>query len=54
MALVLLGVGLEVAQAVLPERVADPWDMLANGLGVLVGFALARGRLSRLLPGAVT
>lgn len=38
--LVLLGVGLEVAQGALTEtRMADPMDALANTLGVLMGLA---------------
>ena len=40
--LVLLGIGLEIAQGALTEdRMRDPMDALANTLGVLAGLALA-------------
>jgi len=39
--LVLLGVGLEVLQGLGGVRQYDPFDMLANGLGVLLGWALS-------------
>jgi len=43
--LVLLGVGIEVAQGALTvDRSADPLDALANTLGVGVGLLLGRGR----------
>ena len=48
--LVLLGIGLEVAQGMLTAtRMADPRDALANTLGVLAGFATVLTPLSRLL-----
>ncbi len=58
--LVVLGVGIEVAQGVLTvDRMADPKDALANTLGVLSGMALLPTRLrnvmtwvDRRLPGA--
>jgi uncharacterized membrane protein YdfJ with MMPL/SSD domain len=38
--LVLLGVGLEIAQGLLTTtRQMDPWDALANSVGVLAGLA---------------
>lgn len=39
--LLLLGVLLEAVQGLLPVRVASPFDMLANTLGVLLGGLLA-------------
>jgi len=43
--LVLLGVGIEVAQGLLTvDRSADPFDALANTLGVLAGLLSARTR----------
>jgi glycopeptide antibiotics resistance protein len=47
---VVLSVGIEFAQAVyLPYRVADPRDVLSNGLGGLIG-ATAVGFVRSLLP----
>lgn len=47
--LVLLGVALEFAQGALTDnRQADPWDALANSVGVLLGLAV------RLTPAAAT
>lgn len=41
-ALLLLGVGIEIAQALMHEgRQADPRDVLANGIGALAGLAAA-------------
>lgn len=37
-----LGLGLEMAQDAIPGRFADPFDMAANGVGVLLGFGAAR------------
>ena len=37
--LLLLGLGIEVAQGMTTYRSADPWDMLANTLGVALGMA---------------
>jgi len=49
--LVLLGVLLEWAQgAMVPEvRMADPWDALANTMGVLLGMAAVATPLSTCL-----
>lgn len=39
-ALVMLGIGLEFAQgAFTTDRMQDPWDALANALGVVIGLA---------------
>jgi VanZ family protein len=39
--LVLLGIGLEIAQGLLTTtRQMDPWDALANSIGVLAGLAI--------------
>lgn len=40
LALVTLGVGLEVAQGLTGYRSFDYWDMAANGLGVVVAWGL--------------
>ncbi len=53
--LVLLGVALEFAQGALTDnRQADPWDALANAIGVLMGLATRltplRDLLLRLVP----
>lgn len=37
-----LGIALELAQTQVSGRFGDPMDALANGLGVLIGLALAR------------
>lgn len=37
-----LGVGLEAAQDAIPGRFADPFDMAANGAGVLLGLGAGR------------
>lgn len=37
-----LGVGLEMAQDAIPGRSADPFDMAANGAGVLLGLGAGR------------
>lgn len=42
-----LGVAIEVAQYFTPSRSFEWLDMLANGAGVLLGFALWRPRRSR-------
>lgn len=43
--LVLLGIGIEVAQGLFTvDRSADPFDALANTLGVLAGLLLVRTR----------
>lgn len=48
--LVLMGVGLEVAQGALTRtRMADPADALANTAGVLLGLATVRLRIAGLL-----
>lgn len=49
-ALIALGVGLELAQAALTDsRQADSADALANALGVLAGLMLAATPLAQLL-----
>ena len=40
-ALLVLGAGLEVAQAAVPNRSPSPFDALANLVGIIVGTALA-------------
>ncbi|WMJ71429.1 VanZ family protein [Stenotrophomonas sp. 24(2023)] len=48
--LVLMGIGIEFAQGALTaDRVADPMDALANGIGVLAGLAIAATPLRDLL-----
>ena len=37
--LVALGIGIELAQGLTAYRSADPWDALANSIGVLLGMA---------------
>lgn len=37
--LVALGIGIEFAQGMTTYRSADPWDALANSIGVLLGMA---------------
>lgn len=50
--LVLFGIAIELMQAALPWRGADPWDALANAGGVAVGsllwFGAAGGVLQRI------
>ncbi|GAB2510410.1 VanZ family protein [Lysobacter humi (ex Lee et al. 2017)] len=46
----LFGLGIEAAQAALTtSREADPADVVANGLGALLGQLLAHGRFARFL-----
>jgi VanZ family protein len=40
--MVLLGVFIELAQELLPDRTSSIWDILANLTGIAVGLALAR------------
>jgi len=48
--LVLLGISLEWAQGVLTRtRMADPWDGLANTLGVVIGLSSAFSPLANIL-----
>ncbi len=47
--LILLGVALEFLQGWGGVRFFDPADMLANSLGVLLGYWLTRGRLAGAL-----
>jgi len=60
--LVLLGIVLEIAQGLMGVRFMEITDMVANGIGVVVGYMLARtplgdalswldGRMSRALRG---
>ena len=49
LALVALGLALEIVQYALPTRSFDPRDLLANTGGVLVGLAASVG-LGRWLP----
>ena len=37
-----LGIGLEFAQDMIPGRVKESWDMVANGAGVFLGLCLGR------------
>ncbi len=46
--LVLMGVLLELAQGATSYRSLQGMDMLANGLGVAIGWAVARTRASRV------
>lgn len=48
-----MGIGLEFAQGQLGYRTYEVFDMYANSLGVLLGWALAL-MLPRALPGAQT
>ena len=53
--LLLLGAGLELAQSVLPGRVASVADLLANAIGIALGLLLAvaaHALRSRIGPGA--
>ena len=43
-----LGVGLEFVQGWTGYRVFDVWDMVANSIGVLFGFLLARTPMGRM------
>ncbi|MGX2041772.1 hypothetical protein ACWJKU_16820 [Methylocaldum sp. MU1018] len=47
--LVSLGVGLEFLQGLGGARTFDPIDMVANGIGVCLGFLLSQTPLGRLL-----
>ena len=47
--LVLLGVFIEVAQSFTATRSFEYADMVADGVGVLLGAWLARGKLGRML-----
>ena len=44
-----MGIGLEFVQGALGYRTFDLFDMLANSLGVLIGWAVAL-MLPRVLP----
>lgn len=48
-ALIGLGVGLEFVQGWTGYRFFDVWDMVANSIGVLLGFLLVRTPLGHLL-----
>jgi VanZ family protein len=43
------GIGLEIVQTFLPERIGSFSDILANSLGVLIAWGLANTFLGRLL-----
>ena len=47
-ALLGLGVGLEFLQGWTGYRTFDVWDMVANSIGVLIGFLLVKTPLGRL------
>ena len=49
-ALLAYGAAIEAAQALTTWRVGDPWDWLADGLGVALG-ALLNGRLAGFTRG---
>jgi len=49
--LIALGVAIEILQPILAPRYFEWWDMLADTVGVLLAWALAGPRLSRLLSG---
>lgn len=56
-ALLILGGGLEVAQAALPHRTSSPYDALANAVGISIGIlasicisTVGRRRAMRLGP----
>ena len=49
LSLIVMGSVLEVLQGFTPVRVADFVDIVANGTGVLLGWLLAKTRLSRTL-----
>lgn len=46
-----LGILLEFLQGLGGVRTSDPYDMLANSIGVLAGLGLARTRFGELLAG---
>jgi hypothetical protein len=57
--LIAVGVGLELLQGLMGVRFMEVFDMMANGLGVLLGYGawrtpLGRGflRIERSMPGA--
>lgn len=50
-ALMLLGVGIEIAQAFTPTRDFEVADMAADGVGIALGALLARTRLGTVLAG---
>ncbi len=41
--LLLLGASLELAQSLLPDHVASPYDLLADAIGIVLGALLATG-----------
>lgn len=45
-----LGIGLEYLQGLSGVRMLDPFDMLANSIGVLLGLLLCATPLGRLVP----
>ena len=47
--LLLMGVALELAQGLTGYRSPQPFDVLANGTGVLLGWLLSHTRLGRTL-----
>lgn len=47
---VALGVGIEYLQGMVPSRQFDVFDMVANGSGVLLAWALSYTWVGRLLP----
>ena len=47
--LVLMGIGLEYLQGLGAQRAFEYADMLANTLGVVLGYILTRGPLQRIL-----
>ena len=55
-ALILLGIGIELLQGYTPDRQSDVWDALANTAGILLGWLIAHRstNLLRLLQQART
>jgi len=47
LSLVAFGASLELLQGLTPYRTTDPWDALANSLGVLLGSLLAMSPAGR-------
>lgn len=47
--LILMGIALEIIQGLTEYRMMSSYDMIANSIGVFLGWLLARTRLSMLL-----
>jgi VanZ family protein len=49
--LAVYGLAIEVLQSFTPNRSADPWDFIADVVGILLGWLLARYGLRRWCSG---